>query len=113
MRSARRNLLPGDERLAGRERHDVAARRRVGMALLELVAHLARLFFDLLELRGEQLHAVRRQEDVRRLQVTVDDAARMQRGKGGQHTEPDGQRFRGGQGAAIFPAGRLANSFPA
>ena len=41
----------------------------------------------------EQLHAVRREEHVRRLEVAVDDAARVQRGQRGQHAEADRHRL--------------------
>ncbi len=50
-------VLPCDEGLRWRQRDDVAALGRVSVARLELVAHFARLFFHLLTLRDEQLHA--------------------------------------------------------
>ena len=53
---ARFELLPTDEHLRGWQRDDVTAQRGVAVARVELSAHLARLFLDLLALGDEQLH---------------------------------------------------------
>jgi hypothetical protein len=51
----------------------------------------------------EQLDAVRRQEDVRRLQVAVHDAARVQGRKRLEDLERDGQRLRHAQRSPLQP----------
>ena len=45
----------------------------------------------------EQLHAVRSEEDVRRLEVAMDDPARVQSAERGQDAEPDRDRLRHAQ----------------
>ena len=65
----RAHHLPGARELGGRARA-TSRRARAGR-----------------QAEVEQLHAVRREEDVRRLEVAVDDAARVQRGERGQHAE--------------------------
>ena len=61
------------------------------------------------EAEVEQLHAVGREEDVRRLQVAVHDPARVERLERGQHRERDRHRLRHAQRPALQPlAERLA-----
>ena len=51
----------------------------------------------------EQLHAVHGQEDIRRLQVAMDDAAAVKRGECGEHAECDRYRVGAGEGASCQP----------
>jgi hypothetical protein len=57
-RRTRRQVVPGDEGLFGRDGGDVPARRCVGIAALELLAGLPCLLLDLLVLGDQDLHAV-------------------------------------------------------
>ena len=61
------------------------------------------------EAEVEQLHAVRRQEHVRRLEIAMDDAARVQRRERGQHAEADRHRL-ARRSAARAAAARPATS---
>ena len=61
------------------------------------------------ETEVEQLDAVRREEDVGRLEIAMDDAARVQRRQRGQHAEADRHRLRDAHRPALQPLGeRLA-----
>ncbi len=88
-------IRPRVERLAEHLfRRHVARRADDGAGAREL----RRRHHDLIvgrarEAEVEELHAVRREEHVRRLEIAVDDAARVERRERGQHAEPDRDRL--------------------
>ena len=66
-----------------RRAHDDARARELGCGVVLAQRRRPR------QAEIEQLHAMRRQEHVRRLEIAVNDAAAVQRGERAQHAEPD------------------------